>query len=179
MLQLFLDGKLWFLDFFRDISAAPYHLIFSLVKSFMMNAPSFVGGYEGIDYLDVCSHITGVSSTLLIKNTDICDERVDTYLHGRTTIVVTAIVVFLFCHSFSLVKFIVNTYYHWKKDEQSKRRYQQAAEKGKATARKNQWNDQLVTTIKLIVFSKEITDDTTKVKLMMEALGNNESLITT
>ena len=39
MLQLFLDGKLWFLDFFRDISVPPYHLIFSLVKSFMMNAP--------------------------------------------------------------------------------------------------------------------------------------------
>ena len=105
-------GKLLFMDCFNTISSAPYPLIFSLVKSFVMNAPTLFGGYEGIDYLchlDVCSQITGISSSLLIKNGDICDERISTYIHSRCIIIITAIIVLTFSYSFTILKMAVAT----------------------------------------------------------------------
>ena len=167
-------GMLWFLDCFNTISAAPYALIFSLVKSFILNAPTLFGGYEGIDYLDVCSQITGVSSSLLIKNADICDERISTYIHSRCTIVITAIIVLVLSYSFTIFKIAISTIQLLKKDERNKLRNQ----KSNATKRNNKTNDKLLSQVRLILFSNEIIDDTTKVKLLIETLGNNHTLVT-
>ena len=84
-----------------------YQLVFRAVKSFILHAPKFFGGFEGIDLLDVCSSITGVSLTLLLRSPDICNERLDTYIHGKAVIATTALVVLAIVHSFSAFRFFV------------------------------------------------------------------------
>ena len=60
------------------------------------------------------------------------------------------------------------------KDGRNKLRQQKSNE----TKQKNKENEQLLSKVKLILYSNEIMDDTTKVKLLMESLGSSTTLVT-
>jgi hypothetical protein len=69
------------------------------------------GGFEGVGSLDVCSQITGISSTALVKSPEICDDRIDQYVHGKTIIVCTVLCCFVCSYVPSIIQFCINVYF--------------------------------------------------------------------
>jgi hypothetical protein len=56
-------------------------------------APTFIGGWEGKEQIDICTFLLNVPSSLLImdKNNSICDEKIRSYVDSRTVILFTFI----------------------------------------------------------------------------------------
>jgi len=63
------------------------------VKNYLVHAPSWAFGFGGLDELDQCSRITGVSSSNLAKwGGEFCAERLDTFYNGQTVLVLVGLV---------------------------------------------------------------------------------------
>ena len=131
-----------------------YQLVFRAVKSFILHAPKFFGGFEGIDLLDVCSSIIGVSSTLLLRSPGICNERLDTYIHGKAVIATTALVVLAIVYSFSAFRFFVKIALRFRKF-----RYLWGKDKASATKLYNQSAHSTLEAVLLIICSDKLEND--------------------
>lgn len=147
-----------------------YDPIFVLVKIYIISAPKICGGFEGVDLLDICSQITGVSSTLLVKSPDICDERIDTYIHSRAVIVTTALVSFCLFYSFPLLKFIVDIPFRLRRESLKSITNASKAEKALIARRANLSAYSTLSTIKTVVYSEADLD--VKIPLIINALEN-------
>jgi len=115
-----------------------YDRIFAVVKLFLLSAPKFFGGFEGVDLLDVCSQITGVSSVLLLKTPAICDERLDTFIHGKAVIVCTALVCFGLSYFPLAVRYLLNIPWRLRAERHKAEANAARATKAATTRDKNQ-----------------------------------------
>jgi hypothetical protein len=68
-------------------------------------APTFLGGWEGKEQIDICTFLLNIPSSLLIMDkNNICDEKIRSYIDSRTVILFTFICGIL---SLKLPKYIV------------------------------------------------------------------------
>jgi hypothetical protein len=83
-----------------------YYLFFVPTKVYFLNAPFWAGGYQGIDILDVCSSMTGISSNHLVFLPEMCEERINNEIHGYTVFVLAVIFTLLVVKSGPVIKYI-------------------------------------------------------------------------
>jgi hypothetical protein len=78
-----------------------------LTEMLIKTAPTFIGGWEGKEQIDICTLLLNVPSSLLImdKNNYICDEKIRSYIDSRTAIVFTIICVVICLESLKLPRF--------------------------------------------------------------------------
>jgi len=150
-----------------------YLAVFWLVKSFLLHAPALFGGFEGIDSLDVCSQITGISSTLLVKSPDLCDERISTYVHGKAVIVSTALLVLAAVYSLSFVRFLVGVALELRNQSAKRENNQRKADRDRQTRQANLSAFATLSTIKTVVLSAQ--EPATKLALVEQALQQLDS----
>ena len=139
-----------------------YELVFVIVRSYLLHAPKRAGGYEGIDRIDVCSQITGISSTHLVRTPELCDERIDAYVHGFAVIVTTALTVFLVVHISSFMRFFAQLYWQSRRevrlkelqmviDEEKRRKNKLRSIKSEDTKSKNRVAHSTLSSIRIIL----------------------------
>ena len=83
-----------------------YQLLFMSVKVLVLNAPFWLGGYQGIDMIDVCSSLTGISTKHLVFLGEMCDERISQEIHGYTVVIITILVVLVVFYSLPIIKYL-------------------------------------------------------------------------
>ena len=88
------------------------------MQTFVLNAPFWLGGYQGIDTIDVCSRITGISTKHLVMLPEMCDETIQQEIHSYTIVFITIIVVSLIFYSMPIVKYL----YEKRLEEKEKQR---------------------------------------------------------
>ena len=95
------------IDFFIMPLIRPfYQLLFMSVKVLVLNAPFWLGGYQGIDMIDVCSSLTGISTKHLLFLDEMCDERISQEIHGYTVVIITILVVLVVFYSLPIIKYL-------------------------------------------------------------------------
>lgn len=78
------------------LQATPFALVKQIVVLYSYNAPRWAFGFAGRGELDICADVTGMPSTSLLRaGTAFCDEALNNYIVGRSTIVVTIALVIL------------------------------------------------------------------------------------
>ena len=90
----------------------PFYAVFFLcTKMYFLNAPFWAGGYQGIDLIDVCASMTGISTKHLVFLGDMCDERIHHEIHGYTVFLITVLVTVGFLKGAPLLKYLVDRWY--------------------------------------------------------------------
>ena len=83
-----------------------YYLFFEPTKVYFLNAPLWACGYQGMDIVDVCSRMTGISSKNLVFLPEMCEEHINKEMHGYTVCVLAVFFTLIVVKSVPVIKYI-------------------------------------------------------------------------
>lgn len=112
----------WIEYIFLPITMPFYNMLYMGVKALVLNAPSWMGGYQGIDTIDVCSSLTGISTKHLVSLPDVCQERLEQKIHGYSVVVIAILVIILFYYLAPITRYVHDK---WCEEKQRQREHEQ------------------------------------------------------
>ena len=112
----------WIEYIFLPITMPFYNMLYMGVKALVLNAPSWMGGYQGIDTIDVCSSLTGISTKHLVSLPDVCQERLEQKIHGYSVVVIAILVIIVFYYLAPITRYVHDK---WCEEKQRQREHEQ------------------------------------------------------
>jgi hypothetical protein len=152
-----------------------WRVLYHVAAFYILNAPKWAGGFAGVPAVDVCSTITGIpTSSLILADPKICEERITTYIGGYTTLLLVAVSLAALRELVPLVRIVIPAYLarldKQKLDKIKQQRYARAAEVGKVTKENNAQLLSLAQSV-VIAMSADVSSEA-KVKFIAIALSN-------
>ena len=90
---------------FRAASLQVWSFFFSIAQMYFLNAPLYLGGEEGKPLHDICARLMNIDSSNFFTDAgkQMCDERIEKSVSGKTSIVITVFLCVFVQHLYYVV----------------------------------------------------------------------------